>query len=180
MYFQNIELFETDKFQYLLIHKNGSTSVVKCMEDLNYHVTTDVNFKKVKWTVIRDPYERFLAGLKYDLLRQGLELKDINQDNLYQSLINLKTRGPGDVNHTASQVPYLINTHIDWYVDSKDLHAFLKMHFNKVEYQNVSLTTLELNINKQEVMKHLQLDYYVYDIIKNSSSLWRWQNGKIF
>ena len=29
MIFQNIEFYETDKFQYLPIHKNGSCSVIE-------------------------------------------------------------------------------------------------------------------------------------------------------
>lgn len=34
-YFQNIELMETPAFQYLVIHKNGSNSVRKCIEEYN-------------------------------------------------------------------------------------------------------------------------------------------------
>ena len=131
MFFQNIEFFETEQFQYLLIHKNGSSSIKKCMTNMNCHFTSNVNLNKVRWTVIRDPYERFMSGLKYDLIKQDLKLEDINKDDLYQSLVNLKTRNQGNVNHTASQIPYLINTHINWYVDLKDLTTFLKMHFNK-------------------------------------------------
>jgi hypothetical protein len=70
MQFQNIELYETDKFQYLLIHKNGSSSVRACVDPLNPFVTNKINLNKIKWTVIRDPYERFVSGLKYDLKRQ--------------------------------------------------------------------------------------------------------------
>lgn len=67
MKFQNIELYETDKFQYLLIHKNGSSSVLECIKDLNPIATEHCNFNKVRWTVIREPYERFVSGLEYDL-----------------------------------------------------------------------------------------------------------------
>ena len=61
MFFQNVELYETDKFQYLLIHKNGSTSIRECMKDLNPVVTNKINFQKVRWTVIREPYNRFVS-----------------------------------------------------------------------------------------------------------------------
>ena len=47
MKFQNIELYETDKFQYLLIHKNGSTSVLDCIKHLNPIVTENCNFNKM-------------------------------------------------------------------------------------------------------------------------------------
>ena len=44
MIFQNIELYETDKFQYLPIHKNGSSSVIKCIEDLDPSVTDNKKY----------------------------------------------------------------------------------------------------------------------------------------
>ena len=34
MYFQNLEFYETNDFQYLLIHKNACTSVLKTIEHL--------------------------------------------------------------------------------------------------------------------------------------------------
>ena len=39
---------------------------------------------------------------------------------------------------------------------------------------------IELNIDKEEIMKYLNLDYYVYNQIINSPNLWKWQQGKIF
>ena len=72
MIFQNIELYETDKFQYLPIHKNGSSSVIKCIEDLDPSVTDQVNFNKIKWTVIREPYARFISGVKAEKIVPGI------------------------------------------------------------------------------------------------------------
>jgi hypothetical protein len=180
MLLQNIELYETDNFQYLLIHKNGSSSIVECLKNTNYIVTDKVNLNKIRWTIIRDPYERFIAGLKYDLSRHGLDYKDINYSSLHNARVNLLTRNSGHVNHTASQVPYLINTCIDWYVELKDLNTFLKMHFGKVKYCNNNLNNIELNIDKEEIMKYLNLDYYIYNQIINSPNFWKWQQGKIF
>ncbi len=180
MIFQNIELYETNNFQYLLIHKNGSSSVIECIKNINHTITDKINLNKIKWTVIREPYERFIAGLKYDLKRQGINYKDINYSSLHNTRVNLLTRNNGHINHTASQIPYLINTHIDWYVELKDLHTFLKMHFGKVKYCNNNTNNIELNLDKEEIMKYLNLDYYVYNQIVNSSNLWKWQQGKIF
>ena len=182
MQFRILEITETEKFQFLRIYKNGNKSVLECIIE-NYpgkfwQSTSPVK-NKPRFAIIRDPYERFISGLKYDLDLQNLKLKDIDKEDLYQSLINIKKRDEGRINHTGSQVPYLINTHIDWYVDIKDLSLFLKMHFNKIEYESVGKKNIELDIDKEEVMKHLQLDYYVYNSIKNSSFLWKWQNGII-
>jgi hypothetical protein len=179
MYFQNIEFFETDKFQYLLIHRNACTSVLKCIDKYNPEIVYVKSSNKIKWTVIRDPYERFISGLNYDLKRHKMSIEDVNLERLFVSYVNSKSRIHGNVNHTISQVLYLANTDIDWYVDINDLDLFLKIHFN---------TTFKLNSNsekniffdKKEVMKYLQLDYEVYNRIKSSTHLWEWQKGKIF
>jgi hypothetical protein len=182
MLFQNIELYETDKFQYLLIHKNGSTSIRECIKDLNPVVTDKVNFQKVRWTVIREPYTRFVSGLKYDLKRHNLDPEDIDYDSLHTGKVNLFSREKGHVNHSSSQIPYLINTHVNWYVELKDLPTFLKMHFGKNEFLNTDNTDKNINLDLEpvEVHKYLELDYYIYWQIINSPNLWKWQNGKIF
>jgi len=180
MIFQNIELYETDKFQYLLIHKNASSSIVNCIKHLNPIVTEKININKVRWTIIREPYERFVSGLKYDLQRHNLNIKDIDYSSLFNSKINKFSRLNGNVNHTTSQVPYLINTHINWYIEMKDLNIFMKMHFDKVEYYNENKINIKLDLDKKEIIKYLNLDYYVYNNILNSNYLWKWQQGKIF
>tara|TARA_R110000744_G_scaffold369114_1_gene479204 strand:+ start:64 stop:615 length:552 start_codon:yes stop_codon:yes gene_type:complete len=180
--FQNIEFYETDKFQYLLIQKNGSSSVRECIKHLNPTITDKANFNKVRWTVIREPYFRFVAGLNYDLKRHGLELEEVGYDSLHNSRINNFSMNYGDVNHSASQIPYLMNTHIDWYVELKDLGTFLKMHFDKVEYVNMDKDKekIDFHLDPMEVHKFLDLDYYIYNQILTSDHLWKWQNGKIF
>ena len=177
---QNIEFYETNKFQYLLIHKNASHSIIDCIKHLNPTVTRKINLNKIRWTVIREPYERFVSGLKYDLQRHNLDIKDIDYSSLFNSKINTFSNQKGNVNHTASQVPYLINTHINWYIEMKDLNIFMKMHFDKVEYCNENKIDIKLNLDKEEITKYLNLDYYVYNNILNSNYLWKWQQGKIF
>tara|TARA_Y100000289_G_C3906805_1_gene142402 strand:+ start:171 stop:713 length:543 start_codon:yes stop_codon:yes gene_type:complete len=180
MIFQNREFYETDKFQYLPIHKNGSCSVIESIKHLDPKVTDEVNLNKIRWTVIRDPYARFVSGVKYDLKLHNLETKDIDYSSLHNFRINLLTRKNGHVNHSASQIPYIMNTNIDWYVELKDLSTFLKMHFDKTERLNVSEDRGDMGIEKEEVVKYLEVDYYVYREILNSPHLWKWQNGKIF
>ena len=65
-------------------------------------------------------------------------------------------------------------------LEIKDLNTFLKMHVGEVKYCNNNLNNIELNIDKEEIMKYLNLDYYVYNQIINSPNLWKWQQGKIF
>ena len=180
MYFQNIEFYETDKFQYLLIHKNGSSSVKKTIDHLQPTCTTELNFKKVRWAVIREPYERFVSGLQYDLNKHKLNLEDVDIKSLFNSRVHYFSRMKGNVNHTTSQVPYLINSHINHYVELKDLDVFLKMHFGRIENTNINNKNIELKLDKKEIMKHLELDYYIYNSILNSPCLWKWQQGNIF
>lgn len=75
-----------------------------------------------------------------------------------------------------------MNTNIDWYVELKDLSTFLQMHFDNVKHLNVDSNKdkVELEIDKVDVDKYLDLDYYVYNDILNSPNLWKWQNGRIF
>ena len=178
--FQNIEFIETDKFQYLVIQKNGTNSIREAMKNINFVETTQINLNKIRWTVIRDPYEKFVSGLKYDLLRHNVNIKDINYSSLHNTSVNYFTRGKQNINHATSQVPFLINTHIDWYVDIKDLSMFLKTHFNVEMHSNKNDVDLDLNLDKEDVMKYLNLDYYVYNKILQSNHLWKWFNGKIF
>ena len=168
MNFRLFDIVETEKFQFVRTHKNGNGSVVKCIqnnfkkEDIFYvhHLS-----KKPRFCIIRDPYERFLSGLNEHHIRNSIT---------------------GHINHSTSQIPYLFNVQCSHYIDLPDLHIFLKMHFGKSEHENkIPLNSLkdkdiEKYINKDEVMKYLHLDYYVYNNVKRSPFLWEWQHGKIF
>ena len=180
MYFQNIELYETDKFQYLLIHKNACTSVLKTIEHLSPVYTTIKSDKKIKWTVIRDPYERFVSGLSYDLKRHNVKFSDIKLEDLFNGKVNILSRGDGHMNHCISQFSYIINTDINYYVHINDLNVFLKMHFGKSNYLNMDEQKDNINMEKNDIMKYLNFDYYMYNNILNSNNLWKWNQGKIF
>jgi hypothetical protein len=56
----------------------------------------------------------------------------------------------------------------------------MKTHFNKSLHLNKEENNIELNLDKKEIMKHLDLDYYIYNQIITSPNLWQWQQGKIF
>ena len=188
MQFRILEITETDKFQFLRIYKNGNMSVQSCITE-NYpgKFIYNSNFpakNKPRFAIIRDPYERFISGLIYDLKRHKVDIKDIELKKLFTTNeMHRRNTMFGNINHSSSQIPYLMNSGITHYIEMKDLNLFLKMHFNKVKHINksqVKKNKIEEYLDKKEVMKYLHLDYYVYNSIINSPFLWEWQHGKIF
>jgi len=190
MNFRLFDIVETEKFQFVRTHKNGNGSVVKCIQNnfkkenifYAHHLS-----KKPRFCIIRDPYERFLSGLKWDLWLNKVDIKDIDIKTLFTANEHHpRNSWVGHIKHSTSQIPYLFNVQCSHYIDLSDLHVFLKMHFGKSEYENKTPLhsfkdkDIEKYINKDEVMKYLHLDYYVYNSVKRSPFLWEWQHGKIF
>ena len=196
---QNIEVFSTFSSNYLLIHKNGCSQVKEHLYK-NFDHVVPYNFfpqnNKVNWTVLRDPYDRFISGLTYDILRQTKRLDnldkfiDVSSSFFYQK-INLKTRTNGDVNHIVPQWTYLFNQPLNFVVKTRDLDKFLDIHFLKrVNFtetntpsnkKNIVLDYIEKNINlKNLIMAYLAPDYYYIKQAKTEGLFWSWQNGKIF
>ena len=72
MQFRIFEINETEKFQFLMIQKNGATSVCQCIlekfPNQSWASTGPVK-NKPRFAIIRDPYERFISGLKYDFFQ---------------------------------------------------------------------------------------------------------------
>ena len=179
MYFQNLEFYETDNFQYLLLHKNACTSILKTIDYLKPTFSEYRNIDKICWTVIRDPYERFNAGLCYDIKRHNINIEDVELDKLFSTYLEKNSRKKGNVKHTAFQSLYLMNSCINWYVDLSDLKMFLEMHFNKSFNLNKG-PNIEEHFKKEEVLKYLHMEYEIYNKIKMSPYIWEWQKGRIF
>jgi hypothetical protein len=185
MFLQKIELYETTKFQYLLIPKNGSTSVLKCFERTPHVVKRELA-NKVRWTVVREPIDRLIAGLAYDLKLQKLSLKDISIESLFYSNMHSTVKEFHFVSHTSLQVYYLYNTGVNWYIDLNDLSVFLKMHFNKEIKLNEGSSKLEKEVgnfvhkNMHLIKPHLMADIKMYEAVQQSEQLWQWQKGRIF
>jgi len=192
MNFRLFDIIETEKFQYVRIHKNGNASVLKCIQN-NFKkeeiCSTNHLSKKTRFCIIRDPYERFISGLKWDLWINNVNIKDVDIKKLFTCNENhLRNSMIGYINHSISQIPYLMNCQISHYIDIEDLNIFLKMHFKKSEHENkftnlkekVNIKNIEEYLDKDEIMKYLHMDYYIYDTIKRSPFLWEWQHGKIF
>jgi len=184
MLFANIETFESEKFQYILIPKNAGRTIHELVfgsyPDAKY-TQNIIDDSKIIWTVIRDPLERFLSGLDYDLQRQKLNLDDINIEDVFNFINFNKPDGlKGNINHASSQIPYIINTRIKYYINIDDLDVFSQIHFQKKIHLNKNSNRKKLNLDEIEIKKYLKNDYYVYNSIMNSPLLWRWQYGKIF
>ena len=116
MNFRFSELVETEKFQYVRIHKNANKSVMNCIMD-TYKDKIEYTFglsKKPRFCVIQDPYKRFLSGLRYDLVINNVDIKDIDIKKLFTPNENhIRNVLNGRINHTISQIPYIINYQID-------------------------------------------------------------------
>jgi hypothetical protein len=192
MQFRLTELTETEKFQFLRIFKNGNLSVQACIDE-NFNRELGQQWcshapakSKPRFAIIRDPYERFISGLKYDLDRHNINIEDIKLDTLFtQNETHMRNLMTGNIKHSSSQIPYLMNAGVTHYIDIKDLNFFLKMHFNKIKHvnkskSNIKTREIEKYLDKNEIMKYLHLDYYIYNSIIRSPFLWEWQNGKIF
>ena len=186
MFVQNIEVFKTTKFQYISICKNACTSMSNLIKD-NYEYTLEINSvpDRVTFTTIREPYERFVSGLHYDYVRHKPDLNKVNVRDLFFDIHPLHNWQKGDLNHTTSQIFYLFNNIINWFVDTKDLVHFQKLHFNDVRHDNVVEDRYKevddfIENNKKEILLYLQHDYHFYNSIHKSPLLWTWQKGKIF
>jgi hypothetical protein len=182
---QKIEFYETKDFQYLLIPKNGSMSVLKSFEKIPHIVTRELA-NKVKWTVIRNPIDRLISGLAYDLNLQKLSLKDIDIKSLFYSNMHSVIKEFHYVSHTSLQIYYLFNAKINWYINIEDLDIFLKMHFSKQNRINKGINKLKEEIkryvydNMETIEPYLTTDIKMYETIQQSEQLWQWQKGRIF
>jgi hypothetical protein len=195
---QNHEYYTNDTNQYLLIHKCGNSSIRNA-----FQYPGDVPHPqqgKVRWTVIRDPIERFISGYVYDLdnigffdnpynLEERVEkhIQDANVFEVYE-YVNGFMRSTGKISHTIPQVTYIMNQPIDYYVIIKDLDVFLDTHVghthkvneSRVRAEDKKIVTNVLKKHSQRLYDIHQIDYYYFARLKELGRIWRWQNGKIF
>lgn len=186
-----------DNNSFLSIPKNACTTVKDAI--FRYHLNTGELDEKsygfpnenVRWTVIRDPYERLISGLAYDIKKTGVD-KKIVLDNFEDSLYGTMSpvfRSITNETHTFSQTCYFMGQQLDVYVDINDLDLFLEMNFGyqkvgkinevELEYKDKAIEIIEI-FGKQRVKDILSFDTFIYNTIKNSADIWKWQNGKIF
>ena len=196
---QNLEIYSTEVSNYLLIHKNGCTQVKSLLKN-NYkelNLNQSLPNKKPYWTVLRDPYDRFISGLTYDLLivygnidniEKFLDIKFLKNSYLFK--ISPYYRSRGFISHTIPQWTYLFNQPLNFFVDIKDLDAFSNIHFNVVlesknktrkEFKGIVENHIKSNdILQQFVESLIAPDYFLYNHIYTQGLLWNWQMGKMF
>ena len=141
---QNTEVWETEYFRYINIHKVGSSTVRKGIsESFDSPPKEEAPDKVVTWTVLRDPYLRFIDAIAYDIgyvgqiVNQEAVLDRLQGANISEYIFGLSNpifRGRGTVRHSMPQVSYLLDMNLDIYVDIKDLSMFCSMHFPGVDF----------------------------------------------
>jgi hypothetical protein len=197
---QNTEIFSTENCNYLLIHKNACTQILYTLrqnsEHVNFSPYLPLNHKPY-WTVIRDPYERFLSGLTYDIKKVygGVEkleelLNTIDLKNLFLNKVNKTYRSSGHAVHTLPQWTYLFNQPINFFVHINNLTLFLDTHFKiKVERKNSAdsedIQFVRQYIESNKTLKanidiYLAPDYFLYNHIVSENLIWEWNYGKMF
>jgi len=184
---------------YLLIQKTGFTYISNVFKsfygnfsDDSYLVLPQESEKNICWTSIRNPYERFISGLAYDMW-----LTNVNCDYLFSNLPNLINghistyfRKSGKIQHTLSQVSYIMFQPISFFVDMNDLTEFCFMNFGVMlgeDCQNKVPKDFKILIEKeiekrgltQRVQDLLSYETYFYNRIMQSDHIWRWQNGNV-
>lgn len=195
--FQNIEYFTSEKDQYLLIHKCACTSVRRAQKNYfkNIECLAFPDFNKIRWTVLRDPYDRFISGIAYDLnINSSNNIQNtlcsmIEKNNFFENIyefINIKNRVTGKLSHIIPQSTYLFQQPLDFYVDIKDLDLFLSINYNTDNIkenignkETYSLVKEVIDNYKQKIIDIYSMDYYVIERIKANNLFWRWNNGKV-
>lgn len=203
---QYTEVYSTEEFQYLLIHKNGCTSVMDSIitkyPNAVHSNKTNKTAQSVIWAVYRDPLDRFVAAVAYDLKQNGIE---VTEENVLEFLGSVQTyiygktnfnhedlyKGVQKMRHSLSQTMYLFDNNVDILVRMEDLGKFLFMHFDtpfsKVINTGVpkdkAIVREVLRANQallQLIKAHLSADYYTLESFIGTDRVWNWANGRIF
>jgi len=192
---KNTEWYYHNDNSYLLIHKNATKTVLRALSQNFGNLYSDnIPNRNIKWTVIRDPMDRMVSGLAFDIkMNPSIHEIDII-NNIEKSLFGIPSpffRGEiHKENHTYTQSSYLINNPIDMYVHINDLNQFLKCNFNfnadeyidedgSREYKGKAKELIH-RFGQQKVNDLLAFDNYIYQKIMSSGNLWKWQHGKVF
>jgi hypothetical protein len=179
---------------YLVIQKCGNSYLRDIFQKIygeSYFLARECNFRNLKWTVVRDPKDRFISGLAYDLWKNNYSNFDKvfeNLNKLVQYPISSTFYNQGKVKHTILQSAYLVFQPIDVFVNLPDLTEFVLHNFG-ITGEEYNKVPGEFKVQvKEEIVKRgieqrvddlLANDVYLYNQICNSDRLWCWQNGNV-
>lgn len=199
------EYYSTSEQSFLLIHKNACSTVKSNLScrfgDTLQEVGPPIE-GSLKWAVIRDPYDRFISALAYDISTQYpveiwkdekalynvIELLDLKK-YLTHHATNSFYRS-GILSHSILQTIYLFDNNIDIVVEDKDLKHFIPIHFkHPVPNQNIGVSEYKECIRKiidkipsikQKVLLLLEIDYVTLESFKDKGAQWTWGSGRLF
>lgn len=159
---------------------------------LNQFVYND----RPSFTIIRDPWERTISGLSYDLCRTFGDvteeiIDEIDLHRIFYQPINARQRVTGFISHVSVQTGYLFDINPTFYIDLKNLSHFLNIHFgesntkvlnqsdNQIKTKLVNILEKRSDI-KDAIDKYLSIDYYFIERIKNTEIFWDFSMGKMW
>ena len=188
-----------NRHQYLLIHKSGCRFIRNCLTNSTWSGKREEGIPS--WTVLRDPYERFISGLSYDILNTNPNL-EFTKENIIEYITNndiingVNTtvseifRNNDTVIHYISQATYYMGENIDYFIKLEDLDEFSKYNFlecdlscrNEVgkNYKHILEDAIKSVPDlKTRIDDILRIDYYMIEKIEQAGKFWKWQYGKV-
>lgn len=200
---QNPEFFNTEEQCYLLIHKNACSSIRANLREEFRERLREQESNGIRWTVTRDPYDRFVDAISYDIRKQYPKVSWENRKDIVQIIANIPLTNYiinnvphaftslGTAPHSVLQSIYMFDASIDIIVDAKDLEHFIPIHFsNPVPAQNLgiekhqdiveSILSTELLHIKDKAIDLLKIDYIMLESFRAQGRQWSWGCGKIW
>jgi len=200
---QNSEFYSTPEQKYLLIHKNACSTIRDNLaKEFADTVAEGKQGEGVSWAVVRDPYDRFVSSLAYDI---GVQYPDAvwgSKDRLEQIIHGINytkyivnnvphaSNYLGKAQHSVLQTIYLFDNNIDILVDLQDLKHFIPMHFKApTEASNLGVSDRKRLISdlmdgspflKDQVHSLLEVDYITLTSLRSQGRMWSWGSGKIW
>lgn len=187
------DIYKTKDFQYIQIQKNGCSSV----RDLIYKNYSDVESHdsflhndRVSFAVLRDPWERTISGLAYDMQAHlGRIDLDLIDKRLFFSRVCEERREVGMVSHCILQSIYLFDFNPTFYVMLSDLSTFLEMHFGESvkvnrgsdQFKNELIRQLRKRPDLVErIGNYIEMDNFLIERIRNKEILWNFTLGRMW
>ncbi len=149
------------KIGYLHISKCASTSIrTSANLSRDYFLKWDSRKKKqfFKFTVIRNPYQRFLSGYSEALERRDIpcNLFDKMNDENFEKVIKMLEENKYVDTHVTPQIEYICNLKIDKFIKFENLVNELNNLAEEINFQNLK------NIQHlQQTNRKYEVEYFV-------------------